>query len=98
MRYQLILRFPGDAFEDFEDIVELETALGGRGTLEAHDVGSDECRFALLTADPVRAFGEAKTILERKGLLDASVALYRPIGAKDYTVLWPREADTEPRE
>ena len=95
MRYQLILRFPGDAFDDFDDIVELETALGERGTVETHDVGSDECRIALLTADPVRAFSEAKAILERKGLLEASVALYRPVGAKDYTVLWPRESDAD---
>jgi len=98
VRYQLILRFPGDAFDDFDDIVELETALGERGTVETHDVGSDECRIALLTADPVRAFSEAKAILERKGLLEASVALYRPVGGKDYTVLWPRESDADARD
>ncbi len=96
MRYQLVLRFPGDAFDEFDDIVDLESALverlGVLGTLDNHDVGSDECRIALVTVDPVRAFGDAKAVLERKGLLEASVAMYRPIGAKDYTVLWPSDS------
>ena len=96
MRYQLVLRFPGDAFDEFEDIVALESALaerlGGLGTLDNRDFGSDECRIALVTLDPVRAFGDAKTVLERKGLLEASVAMYRPIGGKDYTVLWPSDS------
>ena len=102
VRYQLLLRFPGDAFEEFDDIVELETALadrlGGLGMLDNRDVGSDECRIALLTADPVRAFDDAKAVLERKGLLDASVAMYRPVGGKDYTVLWPTDSGTETSE
>jgi hypothetical protein len=84
MRYQLVLRFPGDAFDEFDEIVALETALaeclGELGMLENCDVGSDECRIALLTADPVRAF---------------IVAVYRPIGGKDYTVLWPSDSATE---
>ena len=95
MRYQLVLRFPGDAFDEFDDIVALESALverlGVLGTLENRDFGSDECRIALVTPDPLRAFGDAKTVLERKGLLEASVAMYRPIGGKEYTVLWPTE-------
>jgi NAD-dependent SIR2 family protein deacetylase len=97
VRYQLLLRFPGDAFDDFEDIVDLESELaerlGEQAAVETHDVGSDECRIALLTADPVRAFDHAKAVLEQKGLLEASVALYRPVGGKDYTVLWPRDSD-----
>lgn len=96
MRYQLLLRFPGDAFDEFEDIVALESALaerlGSLGTLDNRDFGSDECRIALVTLDPVRAFGDAKAVLERKGLLEASVAMYRPIGSKDYTVLWPNDS------
>jgi len=96
MRYQLVLRFPGDAFDEFDDIVALESALVERlgllGTLENRDVGSDECRIALVTPDPVRAFGDAKAVLERKGLLEASVAMYRPIGGKEYTVLWPSDS------
>jgi len=93
VRYQLVLRFPGDAFDDFDEILALETALAERlgelGEVEDRDVGSDECRIALLTVDPVRAFADARTVLERRGLLDASVAVYRPVGARDYTVLWP---------
>ena len=63
--------------------------------LDTHDVGSDECRIALLTADPLRAFDDAKAVLERKGLLEASVALYRPVDGQNYTVLWPRESDLD---
>ena len=99
VRYQLLLRFPGDAFDDFEDIVDLESQLaerlGEQAKLETHDVGSDECRIALLTADPLRAFEDAKAVLERKGLLEASVAVYRPVDGKNYTVIWPRESDLD---
>lgn len=100
MRYQLLLRFPGDAFDNFEDILDLEAELaerlGKQAATETHDVGSDECRIWLLTADPAGAFDDAKAVLERKGLLEASVALYRPVGGKNYTVLWPRESDLGP--
>ena len=30
MRYQLVLRFPGDAFDEFDDIVALESELAER--------------------------------------------------------------------
>ncbi len=99
MRYLLILRFPGDAFDDFDEIVALEGALAERlgelGVLDNHDVSSDECRMAFLTPDPVRAFGDAKGLLERKGLLEAMVALYHASGSRESTVLWPTgpEAD-----
>ena len=99
MHYQLILRFPGDAFDDFEEIVALEGALAERlgvlGVLENRDVSSDECRIAFLTPDPVRAFGDAKSLLERKGLLEAMVALYHPSGSRESTVLWPSESEAD---
>jgi hypothetical protein len=93
VRYQLVLRFPGDVFDEFEDIVELESALierlGDLIALDGHDVGSDECRIALLTADPEGAFRGMRPVLERKGTLEAVVAAYRPVGSRDYTVIWP---------
>jgi hypothetical protein len=30
-----------------------------------------------------------RPVLERQGALDAVVAAYRQVGAKDYTVIWP---------
>jgi len=94
VRYQLILRFQGDTFEAFEDIVELETALverlGELIVLESRDVGSDECSIVVLTADPVLAFSSMSPVLDRRGLLEAVVAAYRPVGGKDYTVIWPK--------
>ena len=96
VRYQLLLRFEGDTFEDFEEIVELETALverlGNLIVLDSHDVGSDECNILVLTADPVRAFSAMGQVLERKQLLEAVVASYRPVGGKDYTVIWPEDS------
>lgn len=96
MRYQLLLRFPGDVFDEFEDIVELETALverlGDLIALDGHDMGSDECRIALLTADPENAFRRMRPLLERKDALEAMVAAYRPVGGKDYTVIWPEDS------
>jgi hypothetical protein len=93
VRYQLILRFQGDTFDAFEDIVELETALlerlGELILLHSRDVGSDECSIVVLTADPVGAFRGMSPILDRRGLLDAVVAAYRPVGTKDYRVIWP---------
>ena len=102
MHYQLVLRLPGDVFDDFDEIVTLEDALierlGDLATLENHDVGSDECRIMLITTDPVRAFGESRVVLERERLLDAVVALYRPIGTKDPIILWPTDSDIDSTE
>jgi hypothetical protein len=102
MHYQLVLRLPGDAFDDFDEIVALENTLiarlGDLAMLENHDVGSDECRIVLITTDPARSFGESKAVLERERLLDAVVAVYRPIGAKEYTLLWPTESDVDSTE
>jgi hypothetical protein len=96
VRYQLLLRFPGDVFDEFEDIVELETALverlGDLIALDGHDMGSDECRIALSTTDPEEAFRGMRPVLARKGALEAVVAAYRPVGARDYTVIWPEGA------
>jgi hypothetical protein len=52
----------------------------------------------LITTDPARSFGESKAVLERERLLDAVVAVYRPIGAKEYTLLWPTESDVDSTE
>jgi hypothetical protein len=96
VRYQLALRFVGDTFDDFEEIVALESALverlGDLILLDGRDVGSDECKIFVLTADPVRAFSGMSPVLERKGLLEAVVAAYRPVGGKDYTVIWPEDS------
>ena len=96
VRYQLLLRFPGDVFEEFEDIVELETALverlGDLIALDGHDMGSDECRIALSTPDPEGAFRGMRPVLERKGALEAVVAAYRLVGSRDYTVIWPEDS------
>jgi hypothetical protein len=96
VRYQLLLRFPGDVFDDFEDIVELETALverlGDLIALDGHDMGSDECRIALSTTDPEGAFKGMRPVLERKGALEAVVAAYRPVSGRDYTVIWPEDS------
>jgi len=95
MRYQLVLRFPGDAFEAFEEIVELEAALferlGDLILLDSREMGSDECSIVVLTTDPRLAFSGMSPVLDRKGLLEAVVAAYRPIGAKDYAVIWPED-------
>jgi hypothetical protein len=95
VRYHLALRFQGDTFDDFEEIVELEAALverlGDLIVLDSHDVGSDECKIVVLTADPVGAFSGMSPVLERKGLLEAVVAAYGPVGSKDTTVIWPED-------
>src|SRR5206468_9105810 len=78
MRYQLVLRFPGDAFEAFEEIVELEAALSERLgdliLLDSREMGSDECSIVVLTTDPRLAFSGMSPVLDRKGLLEAVVA------------------------
>ena len=84
MRYQLILRFQGDTFDAFEDIVELETALlerlGELILLDSRDVGSDECSIVVLTPDPVRAFSGMSPILDRRGLLAGGARPVLPYG------------------
>jgi hypothetical protein len=99
MRCQLVLQFRGDALEDFEQVIALETELcaqlGDSIVIDRHEMSSDESNIFIWTNDPVGAFVQISDVLERQQLLDAVVAAYRPDDGKVYTVIWPSNSTRE---
>ena len=91
--YQLVIQFRGDSLEELDAAVEMEeefgSALGRKGDVDGHDVGSGEINIFIHTADPVHAFEIIKSVLERNGVLKSVTAAYRRIEGNDYTVIWP---------
>ena len=91
--YQLVIQFRGDSLEELDAAVEMEeefgSALGRKGKVDGHDVGSGEINIFIHTADPVPAFEIIKPILERNGVLESVTAAYRRPEGNDYTVIWP---------
>jgi hypothetical protein len=92
MKYQLVLQFPGQDTDDFEDLIHLEdaliTQLGANHIVDGHDFGTHAMNVFILTDDPESAFARAKDVLHHS-LLDTMKAAYRLATSKDYTVLWP---------
>jgi hypothetical protein len=93
MKYQLVLQFPGEDVDDFEDLIHVEdiliTGLGANHVVDGHDFGTRAMNIFILTDDPETAFRKAKHILHHS-LLEKMKVAYRKATSEDYTVLWPR--------
>jgi hypothetical protein len=93
MQYQLVLQFPGQDVEDFEDLIHLEdiliTSLGANHVVDGHDFGARAMNIFILTDDPENAFEKAKNTLHHS-LLDTMKAAYRKATGNDYIVIWPQ--------
>jgi len=98
MKYQLVLQFRGDSFDDYDAMVALEDQLTdelqGVATVDGHDMGSGEANIFILTSDPRETFQRAKPVLERRKCVQAITAAYRAADGEHYTVIWP-EGSTE---
>jgi hypothetical protein len=93
VQYQLVLQFRGDALDDFDAMVALETALvaelGNTAEVDGHDMGSGEINIFILTSNPVSAFEKSRVVLSQLNLLAAVTAAYRLVSGEVYTVVWP---------
>lgn len=92
MKYQLVLQFPGEQIEDFDNMLKLEMdlalTLGAEHVVDGHDIGSGEMNIFIQTNNPEEAFSKAKGSL---GEFDSSkyVAAYRDFEDEIYTVIFP---------
>jgi hypothetical protein len=78
---------------DYDAMVALEkeliAKLGDSADVDGHNEGSGKVNIFIITADPVRTFGQSKVVLERKQCLGAVTAAYRAVDGEEYTVIWP---------
>jgi len=92
MKYQLVLQFPGDKIEDFDELLKLELdlglSLGGAHIVDGHDFGSSEMNIFIHTDNPEEAFKHAKTFLD-KLTTEEYIAAFRETDSDDYSVLFP---------
>ncbi len=92
MKYQLVLQFPGEQIEDFDELLKLEFDLGlslkGEHIVDGHDFGSGGMNIFIHTNDPEKALGNAKDSLD-KLTTKSYIAAFRDVNGEDYTVLFP---------
>lgn len=93
MKYQLVLQFPSDSFEDdsaaaaFEE--ELIPVLGESAYVDGIDLGPSTTSIFIFTDDPGVTFHRATPLLTRKELLDSVTAAHRLADGERYSIIWP---------
>jgi hypothetical protein len=99
MRYQLVLQFRGDSLADFDALVALEdrliAELGTSAKVDGHDFGSGTANIFIFTSDPDLTFWRVCQLLKREGSLKSVTAAHRPVDGDDYTVIWPKDYQTQ---
>jgi len=96
MKYQLVIQFPGESKDDFEELIEIEKDLDKQLTTDAevdgHDFGSGQMNIFILTNEPGVTFNKVKNILSKKKNIFLNMkAAYRDIKDKNFNILWPKD-------
>lgn len=93
MQYQLIIKFWRQSLADEEFLAtieaELKQALGNAVELEGYDISSKEINLFMMTAEPRDTFRRARSILEKRGVVNGVSAAYRLVGGARFISLWP---------
>ena len=93
MKYQLVLQFPGESLDDFDQLIKLEDNIAAilqqQADVDGHDFGSGEANIFILTNEPATVFERLVSLLETTSKPRLSAAAYRDFDGEDYTVLWP---------
>ncbi|MDP1604496.1 MAG: hypothetical protein Q8M03_14665 [Legionella sp.] len=92
MKYQLVIQFPEELYEDIDAIVEMEDKLDEiiDAEVDGHDKGSGEINIFIHTNNPVDTFNDVKNVLENDfNNLNSVKIAYREMSAEEYIVLWP---------
>jgi hypothetical protein len=94
MKYQLVLQFPGDQIEDFDQMLKLEfelnMSLGTEHIVDGHDFGAGEMNIFIHTNNPEDAYKKAKGTLNK--LIEIEyIAAFRELEGANYTVLYPSD-------
>jgi hypothetical protein len=94
MRFQVVLKWPADSLNDYDEMVAVEDLLIAKLTeqsvVDGHDFGTGETNIFVNTDDPRRAFEEIQIILSGHKLWPDAVIAYRPMDGTEYSVLWPQ--------
>lgn len=93
MKFQLVLQFPSDSFEDDSAAAALEQelipVLGDSAYVDGIDLGLNTTSIFIFTDDPALTFRRATPLLSRKELLEAVTAAHRPADGEHYSIMWP---------
>ena len=93
MKFQVVLQWPANSLDDFEEMVGLENLLiaklSRRSEVDGHDFGSGETNIFILTDDAHRTFQEIENILSGHDLWPEARVVYRHIDGVGYSVLRP---------
>ena len=97
MKYQLVIQFPEEQFEDIYDIADMEDRLSSflvDAEVDGHDIGSGEINIFIHTNNPVNNFEIVKNILDEEGVnLEYVKIAYREIGVEQYIAIWPENLE-----
>lgn len=97
MKYQLVIQFPEDMYDDLDEIAELEEELDEiliDSEVDGHDIGSGEVNIFIHTDKASDTLEAVKEFLEEKDIdIDLIKAGYRELGANDYIPLWPESLE-----
>ena len=89
----LVLQWPGNSEEDFNQLLRmeevLEERLDKRGSIDGHDFGSGEMNIFIETDAPLEVFSSARAILDGDPSWERIRAAFRAADGDDYTILWP---------
>ncbi len=96
MKYQLVIQFPAESQNDFDNLIEIENELikklTGDSEVDGHDFGSGEMNIFIFTNEPNKTFSHVITMLtSRDENISNMKAGYRVIEDEDFTVLWPND-------
>lgn len=93
-QYLLVLQWTVTTEDDFDALLDLESALEAslppaHGDVDGHDHGSGEMNLFVFTTVPFEAFKDAHAALSGNARWAQVRAAYRPVDEDGYVVLWP---------
>ena len=91
--FMMVLQFRPWGARDFDELIQLEdrliVLLKDDAEVDGHDMGSNEANIFIVCFDPPGLLRRCVDAAETAGLLPILSVAHRPIGADDYTRLWP---------
>lgn len=93
MKYQLVLQWPSNSIDSYDDMIEVENTLieglSEDHEVDGHDAGAGEVNIFIITNDFKAAFNEVRSILQFSEYWTGVRIAYRAMDGSEYVVLWP---------
>lgn len=90
--FQLVLQFAPWSDRGFDDLMRLEDQLSSlvpSGSIDGHDLGSNEANIFILTNDPASVLQSCVPVIAQAGLLSKLSAGFRALDRDEFSRLWP---------